>query len=73
MQTPEPAKALDPRFKSKGAEWKQYSPEDLGDWVKLLLKRADMRVDQADRQRDLDAAQMYFDMLGEHLKAARLK
>jgi hypothetical protein len=51
--------------------WHEYSPVELGWWVALLLKRAGMRADPAKREKDLEDAQNYLNMLQAHMDAAR--
>lgn len=51
--------------------WKQYTPLELGNWVHLLVKRAGHRADVVKREKDLNDAQAYLDMLSQHINAAR--
>jgi hypothetical protein len=45
--------------------WRQYTPEELQWWVKLLRKRASHRTDEAKRKKDLYDADNYQAMLDE--------
>lgn len=65
MQTPDSIQEHAGKFKEDA--WMQYSPEQLGQWVSLLLTRADHRADPAKRAKDLADARNYYDMLGEHI------
>lgn len=48
--------------------WKQYSIEELGQWVALLTKRAAMRTDPAKAAKDIKDAANYADMIRDAVK-----
>ena len=52
--------------------WRAYSPQELGNWIHLLLKRAGHRKDKAKRAKDIEDAQNYLHMLQSHVDNARL-
>jgi phenylalanine-4-hydroxylase len=43
--------------------WNDYTEEELAWWVRLLTKRAQMRTDEAKREKDLTDAANYQSML----------
>lgn len=65
MQTPESIKPHAGKFEEDA--WMQYTPEQLGQWVSLLMVRADHRADEEKRAKDLTDARNYYEMLGEHI------
>lgn len=71
MKTPETIKTHEPYYQPDA--WKQYSVRELGDWVHLLLRRADMRVPGPKRDKDIADAQNYLDMIQSHVDAAKVK
>lgn len=52
--------------------WKQYEVHELGWWVHLFLKRATHRSDPLKKQKDLEDAQNYLNMMQAHVDAARI-
>ena len=69
METPKSAIPHEPDY-TKDA-WQAYTPHELGEWIHLLLKRSKHRATAAKRDKDIDDAQVYFDMLGCHIVDAR--
>lgn len=57
----------------KNDAWRQYTPEELGQWVALLLKRASHRSNEEKRLKDLYDASNYLAMLQAHLEEAKSK
>jgi hypothetical protein len=55
----------------KDQAWKQYSIEELGQWVHLFVKRASHRTNGEKRDKDLYDAQNYLLMIQEHINQAR--
>jgi hypothetical protein len=53
--------------------WQDYTLQELGNFVHLLVKRADHRIDPVKRSKDLYDAQNYLDMMQEKLNEAKLK
>lgn len=52
--------------------WLDYSTQELGQFVHLLLKRASHRKNKEKMQKDIDDARNYFLMLQAHLDKAQL-
>ena len=46
-----------------GKTWQEYSLRELGCWVHLLAKRAEHRVGESLREKDLYDAQNYLNMM----------
>jgi len=69
MATPESIKEHSDRFKD--GSWRNYSFEELSNWVHLLSKRAAHRTDKFKKQKDLDDAQNYLDMMQSKLDKIR--
>jgi len=63
MATPEQIKEHSHKYQ-EGA-WRNYSYEELAQWVNLLTKRASHRTQFAKSQKDLDDANNYLEMLKE--------
>lgn len=55
----------------KPEAWKQYTLGELGMWVHLLNKRAEMRSNQEKEEKDLYDASNYLWMLEQKLKEGR--
>ena len=51
--------------------WQQYTLQELGMWVHLLVQRAQMRKAKGKMKKDLYDAQNYLDMMQEHIEAAK--
>lgn len=69
MQTPESIKQFSSQYKDNA--WKQYSLDELGHFVHLLVKRAGHRVDSLKRDKDLTDAQNYLNMMQAHINSAK--
>lgn len=52
----------------KEEAWKQYTPEELSQWVSLLSKRATHRANKKKAAKDIADAKSYLEMLGEKLE-----
>lgn len=61
MSTPEQILEHAPKFKD--GSWRNYSYEELAQWVNLLTKRAGHRTDIRKAEKDLDDADNYLSML----------
>ena len=61
MATPESIKVHADKYKE--GTWRNYSYEELAQWVNLLTKRAAHRTDFEKSQKDLDDANNYLEML----------
>ena len=61
MSTPE--QILEHSTKFKDGTWRNYSYEELAQWVNLLTKRAGHRTDIRKAEKDLDDANNYLMML----------
>ena len=61
MATPESIKQHSDKYQD-GA-WRNYSYEELAQWVNLLTKRAGHRTQFEKSQKDLDDANNYLEML----------
>lgn len=48
--------------------WKQYSIQELGQWVHLLSTRAQHRSNDEKRKKDLYDARNYLNMMDQKLK-----
>lgn len=53
--------------------WELYSLAELGQWVHLLVKRAEHRSNLVKRDKDLHDAQNYLSMMQAKLDEAKLK
>lgn len=69
METPESIRDRQLDYKDKA--WEQYTPQELGNWVHLFLKRSQHRVDKEKAVKDITDAQNYLNMLQAHVDAAR--
>jgi hypothetical protein len=54
----------------KDAAWKEYSVQELGNFIHLLVKRASMRDNAEKRSKDLYDAHNYLTMIEMHLQSA---
>jgi len=61
MATPESIKPHN--YKYQEGAWRNYSYEELAQWVSLLTKRASHRTQFGKSQKDLDDANNYLEML----------
>ena len=61
MSTPEEIKEFADKFKY--GTWRNYSYEELAQWVSLLTKRASHRTDPLKAQKDLKDADNYLKMM----------
>jgi hypothetical protein len=57
IETPESIKKHESEYLPDA--WMKYSVEELGWWVKLLTKRAEMRADPVKKAKDLEDAANY--------------
>ena len=71
METPESIVKDEPNYKP--AAWQDYEVSELGWWVHLFVKRAEMRNNAEKARKDLQDAQAYLDMMQAHINAAREK
>ncbi len=67
----EPDSIKEHQDKYKPDAWKDYTIDELGHWVHLLTKRSEHRQDQTKKQKDLEDAQNYLNMIQSHLNAAK--
>jgi len=67
----EPAGIAEHRTKYRAQAWKEYSYEELQNWVLLFVKRAGHRVDIPKRIKDLEDARNYLEMLIFQTKKSR--
>lgn len=65
MKIPNSIKAHASKY-TDGA-WEQYTVDELGAFVHLLLKRAVHRVDLDKRRKDIEDAQNYLSMMQSHI------
>ena len=70
MATPEKIKKHAHRFKD--GTWRDYSFEELADWVHLMTKRANHRTEFVKVVKDLDDAENYLAIMNAKLAEARL-
>ena len=57
----------------KNKSWMQYSVEELGKWVHLLVKRAEHRTNSVKKQKDIHDARNYWRMMGAYIDAAEVE
>lgn len=69
MNTPETIKSHAKDYNDRA--WEQYSIQELGNWVHLLVKRASHRSDATKRAKDLYDAQNYLNMIQSHVDSQR--
>lgn len=69
MNTPEQIKGHQAKYWADA--WKQYTPQELGDWIHLLLKRSAHRTEREKAMKDIADAQNYLHMLQAHVDAAK--
>ena len=69
MKTPESIKDRESDYKDHA--WEQYSPQELGNWVHLFLKRSGHRTDKVKALKDIADAQNYLNMLQEHVNYSK--
>lgn len=69
METPESIKQYEENYKKDA--WADYTIAELGQWVHLLVLRAEMRNDWAKSQKDLTDAQNYLNMMQAKIDAVR--
>ena len=69
MQTPETIVSHATDYKDRA--WEQYTIQELGNFVHLLVKRAGHRADAAKKTKDLYDAQNYLNMIQEHVNASK--
>ena len=69
MKTPESIYPY--RGKYKDHSWEDYTPEELGMWVHLFIKRAYHRTQKEKIEKDLTDAQNYLNMMQEHINSAK--
>jgi len=67
--TPDSIKPHQDKYR-EGA-WRDYSISELGSWVHLFVKRSQHRKDAAKKDKDLQDAQNYLDMIQSHINALR--
>jgi len=53
--------------------WMQYSLDELGQWVHLLVKRAEHRTNEIKKQKDIHDARNYWRMMGAYIDAAEVE
>jgi len=70
MATPDKIKKHASRF--KGGTWRDYTLEELAQWVTLLIRRASHRSEIEMVHKDLDDAENYLDMMNTKVAEARL-
>lgn len=74
MAKPETPEGLEPHQKSyKQEAWMNYTLQELGEWIHLLVKRSKHRSDPEKRKKDLYDAKNYWLMIGKILEAETLE
>jgi hypothetical protein len=69
MTKPETPETLQPHQKSyKQEAWMNYTLQELGDWIHLLVKRSKHRSDPDKKAKDLYDARNYWLMMGAMLE-----
>lgn len=68
-ETPQGCQAHQPDYKAKA--WELYSLAELGQWVHLLVKRAEHRSSLPKKHKDLYDAQNYLSMMQAKLDEAK--
>lgn len=68
MRTPETIKAHASDYKDQA--WRQYSIQELGNFVHLLVKRSSHRAEPEKRKKDLYDARNYLAMIEAHISEA---
>ena len=66
-----PARLAEHAEKYTPLAWRDYSLQELGNWVHLLVKRANHRADTEKRAKDLHDAENYLEMMRAHIEAAK--
>jgi len=66
MSTPESIKPHSNDYKNNA--WKDYTYEELAQWVSLLTKRASHRDNEEKKKKDLYDAKNYLEMMNEKFK-----
>lgn len=67
IQNLDALKPHEPNYKP--AAWQNYTLQELGEWVHLLVKRSRHRSDAKKREKDLYDARNYYLMMGKMLEA----
>lgn len=70
MKTPDSIKAHSADYKN--GSFAEYSFEELGHWIHLLMKRATHRANLEKAEKDMYDAQNYLDIMQEKLTYQRL-
>lgn len=65
LETPEQIKEHSTKYYADA--WMEYTPEELGQWVCLLMKRSGMRTQMEKANKDALDARNYLRMLEAHL------
>lgn len=65
-----PTSILKDEMNYKDKAWQQYSLAELGNWIHLLVKRAEHRSDPTKKGKDLADARAYLDMIKAWIDAA---
>jgi hypothetical protein len=71
METPESIKPHEPNYKANA--WEGYTLSELGNWVHLFSKRAEMRNDKEKQAKDLRDASNYLDIMRAYLDDQRAR
>ena len=69
METPQNIKTHQKDYKNKS--WQDYTLQELGTWVHLLVKRSKHRDNPEKKAKDLYDAKNYLDMMQSHIDAAK--
>ena len=69
MKTPESIKSHAADYKN--GSWQDYSIEELGHWVHLLVKRSQHRDNPIKAAKDLEDAQNYLNMIQARVDHAK--
>jgi hypothetical protein len=69
MRTPEEIKSHANDYKDRA--WEDYSIEELGQWVHLLITRSYHRKDVKKALKDIEDAENYWHMMKSHIDSAR--
>ena len=65
MKVPESLEPHKDDYKNRA--WENYSMQELGNWVHLLMKRSSHRSNPVKKRKDLYDAQNYLDMMQKKL------
>jgi len=70
MKTPDSIKSISENFVDNS--WKNYTIAELGQWIYLLIKRANLETNKLKASNDIMLAQNYLNMIQVHVDASFL-